>query len=227
MVAEYIGTGIVKDNRGTEYKIYPYSFLGKVVTATINVVEFPIGCVAKVLNDKTLLGWVDNDFPFKDVLDELITFYNSDGDLKELQVKDNDNDVFTVELRKENAQYMAIVREGTVIPIASAMLTTTGMLKNWWVNKEFRGSPTLREHEAILLRNTLKNGWLPQKLLSLKLDGMFTKVHNENVIANKARAKFGFKVYGRLKEKGVDYFYSGQKIDKCLDRVNELIKVGS
>lgn len=226
MTAEYIGTGIVKDNKGIEHKIFPYSFLGRVVTATINVTEVPIGGVVRVFGSKELLGWVDNDFPFNDVLHELITFYNSGDDYKKMQVSDNNKATMPVEIRKETAEYMAIVKEGGTIPIANAMLISTGMLKNWWVDKDFRGSETLLMHEAILLERTLLGGKVTQGLASSGLDGLFSKVHNGNVIANKARAKLGFSEYGRLKEKGVDYFYSGQKIYQCIKSIDELIKVG-
>jgi hypothetical protein len=222
-----IGTGVVKDIYGNEFKIYPYRFLGSVVTATIHVTEVPIGCVVRDFDTKILLGWVDNDFPFDDILNKLIEFKNSGKDNKKIHVKDNDTATIPIELNIENAEYMAIVREGTHIPIASVMLTATGMLKNWWIDKRFRGSQTLRQHEGILLKNTLENGYLPEKFIANKLDGLFTKVYNENVIANHARAKFGFNTYGPLKEKGGIYFYSGQKINQCIKRVNKLIEVGS
>lgn len=222
MIAEYIGTGVVKDRKGKEYEIFPYTFLTEAVSANIEITEQPIGCIAHDYDKHIDLCWVDDEFIFKDVMEFMYKL--KDSELKDVRVSTRhiSGKEVMLDITKGTCEYIGIVIGNSKIPIASLMLTPNGSIGNYWVNINFRGSSSLKEHIAILLVRMLEKGFIVSK----GVDKLRTKVHNKDMVANRARAKFGFTEYGRLNEGGIDYFYSGQTVSDCIKHTKELIRSG-
>jgi hypothetical protein len=79
MIAEYIGTGIVKDRNGKEYEVFPHSFLTEAISANIEISEQPIGCVAHDYDKHIDLCWVDSEFNFKHIMENMYKLKDSDA----------------------------------------------------------------------------------------------------------------------------------------------------
>jgi hypothetical protein len=216
------GAVVIKDIHGNGHEIYPYRFISRVIMASLEPEGVPIGCIAKDYKGDITLGWVDNDFVVKTMMDKIEDFIHSGKDIVVSDIVDKYDDIVSIEIRKENAEFMAITLANTVIPIMSAMITPLGEIKGYWIDKDFRGSTVLRKYIAILLKDTLEKGIMVSK----GIDKLRTRVHNGNMPAIKARAKFGFNTYGRLNERGIDYLYSGQSVKECIEHTKELIGVG-
>lgn len=214
---DIIGSGIVTDINNKEYKIYPYRFLASIVSVTIMPEIVPIGCVAKDLDTGGLFHWIDNDFNHDDIIDKISDFVE-DNDKCDSKIIDNYDYEYDIKLDKFDAEYMTIVRLPGKYAIMSLCITPWGAIKCFWIDKDFRGSKSLRKHIAILFSKTLSNGFIGSRV-----DKLFTEVYNGNVAAMKSQALFGFLDYGQLEVGGVMYNYSGQKVAECIDNVNKLV----
>lgn len=223
------GSGIVKDIKGNEFKIYPHRFATDMVLVSIASIGVPIGGLAidsdneewkKEGEAKIAIKWNDNDFEYLEILNKIQSFLKGGSD-KVKTIVDKSGDTIPIEIKQTPVVYLAITKKDNERAIVSAGINPVGEIIGYWVDKDFRNSPSLKQHIAILLLNTL---YRDVEIKALK--NLFTKVHCENEYAIKAQAEFGFTECRQIEMDGVKYYYSGQDIKQCRQKTRELTKVG-
>lgn len=208
--------GLVQDNKGNEYKVYPHRFISDIILISIKSIAVPIGCFAKDRDSDLIITWGDNEFEYLDILDKIECYLRKEED-KIQTIKDKSGYEIPIEILYTPVEFIAITKLHQTRALASAAINPVGEIIGYWIDADFRGSQSMKAHIGELFSNTLQHG-----LIITRNKMLFAKVHSGNLPAIKALNDFGFTEHKMIKDNGQEFIYTGQDIEKCLQIANEL-----